>query len=90
MAVEAFAELKPPGDLLAYVIAGHHAGLANGYSLQDRLDAKKYAIPAIDDWWQELTIAKALTPPPIKPHSEKSAAGWLMDVFTGAVRRTPR
>ena len=31
---EAFAGSEPLGLLLAYVIAGHHAGLANGSSLQ--------------------------------------------------------
>ncbi|WP_301585511.1 CRISPR-associated endonuclease Cas3'' [Halomonas alkaliantarctica] len=55
------------GDLLAYAIAGHHAGLANGRDagertpLQDRLQAD---IPAINTQWQkELTLPETLIPP---------------------------
>lgn len=85
-AIETFAGFKPLGHLLAYVIAGHHAGLANGASLQDRLDGRKYAIPAIGDWRQELVISKTLPPPRIRPHSDKECRerrnGFLLSVLT--------
>lgn len=59
------------GKLLAYAIAGHHAGLANGRdaglrtSLKDRL---KKELPDLDEVWeQEVPIDASPTPPPMKP-----------------------
>ncbi len=61
VAAQRFARCEPLGQLLAYVIAGHHAGLANGAggggTLQDRLDDKKYTIPAVMNWDQRFGIA---------------------------------
>ena len=51
------------GQLLAYCIAGHHAGLANGQgghsrtSLQDRLSRMPYEL--VPEWEQELELPKA-------------------------------
>ncbi|MFC0269050.1 CRISPR-associated helicase/endonuclease Cas3 [Kushneria aurantia] len=55
------------GELLAYVIAGHHAGLANGRDeggrtpLAQRLQAE---LPALDECWRnELELPSQLRPP---------------------------
>ncbi|PCF96736.1 CRISPR-associated helicase/endonuclease Cas3 [Vreelandella nigrificans] len=55
------------GDLLAYCIAGHHAGLANGRDSGERSplsERLKADIPAIDNAWQEaITLPQELRPP---------------------------
>jgi CRISPR-associated endonuclease/helicase Cas3 len=63
------------GKLLAFVIAGHHAGLANGIdegsertTLQQRL---KQPIPRIDPVWQsELILPDQLKPPAMNPRAD--------------------
>lgn len=71
LAVERYG--KTAGHLLAYGIAGHHAGLANGRDpgerspLQERL--KGQGLPALLDQWQQeiqLPALSELGPPPIK------------------------
>lgn len=64
LAVERFGQA---GYLIAYAIAGHHAGLTNGdgegsrTNLRDRLRAE---LPALLDAWQaELDVPAALQPP---------------------------
>jgi CRISPR-associated endonuclease/helicase Cas3 len=60
------------GKILAYIVAGHHAGLANGIdsgkdrsTLSDRL---KKTIPKLDDiWGKEVELPDELLFPPIKP-----------------------
>src|SRR5699024_10895297 len=66
-AVVAGKRFRPMGQLLAYAIAGHHAGLANGRDpgertpLALRLQAE---IPAIDSIWEsELAIPQRLDAP---------------------------
>jgi CRISPR-associated endonuclease/helicase Cas3 len=56
-----YARIAPVAHLLAYAIAGHHAGLANGSSgegqrtsLADRL--AKALPPLLDDWRNELRL----------------------------------
>lgn len=63
------------GQLLAYGIAGHHAGLANGQgegersNLQDRLQAQLCDLdPA---WQQEIALPDQLPIPAIKIHSKE-------------------
>ena len=63
------------GKLMAFCIAGHHAGLANGNgegdnrrTLKDRL-ALRFGtdIPALDNLWQqEIKLPKNLSAPPLK------------------------
>ncbi len=61
------------GKLLAYAVAGHHAGLANGIdegtsrsTLETRLALK---IEPLDDVWQiEIQLPDTLVPPAMKPH----------------------
>lgn len=73
LAAERYGSL---GHLLAYAIAGHHAGLANGAegiertALRDRL--RGLGLPPLRGEWQReivLPEKKALSLPPIKPHS---------------------
>lgn len=60
------------GKLLAYIIAGHHAGLANGIdsgenrsTLDDRL--KKTISELNEIWMDEIVFPEQLSFPPIKP-----------------------
>ncbi|PMR77328.1 CRISPR-associated helicase/endonuclease Cas3 [Billgrantia endophytica] len=64
VAIEKYSQL---GHLLAYLIAGHHAGLANGRDigertpLQNRLEAD---LPPLDPaWQQEIALPRNLLPP---------------------------
>lgn len=63
------------GKLIAFCIAGHHTGLANGngegdnrHTLKDRLALQFGAdIPAIDNLWQqEIKLPQNLSAPPLK------------------------
>ena len=73
LAVEKFDQL---GYLLAYGIAGHHAGLANGReggertALSDRL--KGIGLPPLHDTWQgEIILPSKLPRPPLDIHKER-------------------
>lgn len=73
LAVERYG---PLGHLLAYGIAGHHAGLANGAeagertALRDRLRGLGLP-PLLGRWQQEIALPDIgrVTPPPMKRHS---------------------
>ena len=64
------------GRILAFCIAGHHAGLANGVNgvrttaLTDRLNGTTLKLDPV--WKQEITLPE-LTVPPIKPRDNKTA-----------------
>lgn len=65
------------GHLLAYGIAGHHAGLANGdgegerTALRQRLDAG-YELPALDAAWEaDIALPQQLAMPDLKIHSRE-------------------
>lgn len=67
----------PIGMLLAYGIAGHHAGLANGAEggertgLRDRM--KGIGLPPLkDDWAQEIFLPEQLHAPKLLLHKERS------------------
>ena len=66
------------GKMLAFCIAGHHAGLANGTNgkdiaaLADRLGNKVAAPDPI--WKQEIALPRSLEPPRLKPRSRETAA----------------
>lgn len=73
VAVERFG---PIGMLLAYGIAGHHAGLANGSAggertaLHDRL--KGLGLPPLkDDWLREIVLPARPPSLVLKPHTER-------------------
>lgn len=70
-AILALERYDQRGHLLAYGIAGHHAGLANGLDsgertpLQDRL--KGQGLPALlEQWQQEIQLPELTELPPIK------------------------
>ncbi|MBO8087426.1 MAG: CRISPR-associated endonuclease Cas3'' [Marichromatium sp.] len=64
------------GQLLAYAIAGHHGGLANGAesgertALRERL-ARDGLPPLLDVWRQEIALPEALERPPLIVHSRE-------------------
>lgn len=73
VAVERFG---PIGMLLAYGIAGHHAGLANGSeggertALCDRL--KGLGLPPLsDDWRRDIALPEQVTPPKLVPQKDR-------------------
>lgn len=73
LAVERYKHI---GMLLAYGIAGHHAGLANGSeggernALRDRL--KGVGLPPLkDDWQDEITLPEQVTPPKLVTQKER-------------------
>lgn len=77
------------GKLLAYCIAGHHAGLANGIdegqqrsTLDERLKLKPgQDIPHLDPiWQQEIKLPVQLTPPELKIH--KAWPGFQLAFLT--------
>ena len=70
---------NPSGKMLAFCVAGHHAGLANGVNgeritaLDDRLGG---AVSRPDPIWeQEIALPAKLRPPLLKP-SNKNTAGF--------------
>ncbi|HQZ01812.1 MAG TPA: CRISPR-associated helicase Cas3' [Thauera sp.] len=83
LAVERYGSV---GWLLAYGIAGHHAGLANGVesvertALQDRLKGSGLP-PMWDDWMSESRLPERLTPPKLRRHS-KERGGFQAAFFT--------
>ena len=82
------------GKMLAYAIAGHHAGLANGVngsrisSLADRLAEK--GLPKLDkDWKREIELPQSIHPPSVKIRSREtigfSASFLIRMVFSALV-----
>ncbi len=56
------------GRLLAFGIAGHHAGLADGGDLNQRLDPERRALPPYEDWERHAGALPALR--------DLASAGW--------------
>jgi CRISPR-associated endonuclease/helicase Cas3 len=70
-------QFLPLGKLLAFAIAGHHTGLANGIDEgQERSNLKQRLalefgknLPVLDELWrQEIELPKTLRIPALKPH----------------------
>ena len=84
-AKEAIARWKLMGKLMAYCIAGHHAGLANGSgegkgrsTLQERLAAE---VPPLNAVWQtEIPLPEHIAAPPLKPNPKYR--GFTQAFFT--------
>ena len=72
------------GRLLAFCIAGHHTGLANGVNadrataLTDRLNG---TVPTLDPVWEDEITLPTLTMPPIKVR-DNNTAGFSAAFFT--------
>lgn len=78
IAAERYGQL---GRLLAYAIAGHHAGLANGAGegdptpLELRLDPKRYRdLPVAKGWQSEISLPAELAWTLPEPHPDKDTA----------------
>jgi len=78
IAAERYAQL---GRLLAYVIAGHHAGLADGTGeggptpLDLRLDPKRYLdVPVASGWEHEIALPAGLAWAPPAPNTDRAVA----------------
>ena len=84
-AKEAIARWQLMGKLMAYCIAGHHAGLANGSgegkgrsTLQERLAAE---VPPLNAVWQtEIPLPEHIAAPPLKPNPKYR--GFTQAFFT--------
>ena len=84
-AKEAIARWQLMGKLMAYCIAGHHAGLAHGSgegkgrsTLQERLAAQ---IPPLNSIWQsEIPLPEHIAAPPLKPNPKYR--GFAQAFFT--------
>lgn len=85
-------QYAPLAKLLAFAIAGHHAGLANGdgegkerSTLKQRL-ASNFGdrIPQLDEVWKtEITLPSTLALPPLKLHQPPSKyQGFALAFFT--------
>ncbi|MBN2887290.1 MAG: CRISPR-associated endonuclease Cas3'' [Chromatiaceae bacterium] len=66
------------GQLLAYIIAGHHSGLANGIESGERTALRERLTraglpPLLDVWQHEIKLPLELKPPPLKTHSRERA-----------------
>lgn len=79
---------KPsPGKLLAYAIAGHHTGLANGVNghnplaLEDRL---RRPVPELDPAWEREIALPDLGRTPLKPR-DREMAGFCAALATRMV-----
>lgn len=74
-AVVANARYGILGRLMAYAIAGHHAGLANGRDSQRRSSLKERLGKALPDlspvWEQELQLNPSPQPPPLKAVAQR-------------------
>jgi len=79
------------GKLLAFCIAGHHTGLANGVrgesararALRDRLEQEfGSGLPVLDDSWQkEVALPPVIQPPLLKPKDPEDV-GFSIAFFT--------
>jgi CRISPR-associated endonuclease/helicase Cas3 len=78
------------GMLLAYAVAGHHSGLADGGveggtrtdTLRGRLDPAKVAVPAIRDFEPVLATTRTRLPPPPTGRSGFSVAFFVRMLYS--------
>ena len=90
VAIERYGERL--GKILAFCIAGHHAGLANGVNgerisaLADRLDSR---IPSLDPMWRDEIALAELASPRLVPRDREtvgfSLAFFIRMVFSALV-----
>lgn len=81
-AVEAETRYENSGRILAFTIAGHHAGLADGASLTERL-ARKAKLPRYDGWEAHAGALPALADlRPTLPFKNDGPTGFSMAFLT--------
>ena len=90
VAVQRYGDML--GKMLAFCIAGHHAGLANGVhgertrALGERLAE---AVPPLDEVWHDEVSLPDLSPPRIRPRDRNtaglSASNFVRMVFSALV-----
>ncbi len=89
--MQQLGKTSPLAKLMAYGIAGHHAGLANGIeegversTLQTRLNLQFGTdIPALDITWQtEINLPSTLPVPAIKPANNSAFHGFQLAFLT--------
>ena len=89
VAVERYGRVA--GKMLAFCIAGHHAGLADGSGEQGNSLAQRLAkeIPKLDPVWRQEIVLNDLHGPPIKPRSTGtvgfSAAFFVRMLFSALI-----
>lgn len=82
-----FTRQSPPfGDLASYIIAGHHAGLANAsYLFEDRLKKE------VNEWHPHaqkagVPLSETLPPPPVtRPDAGNDAVAFILRFFFSAL-----
>jgi CRISPR-associated endonuclease/helicase Cas3 len=74
---------KGLGNLLAFAVAGHHAGLTNGADLKRRLDPARYVIEPHDGWGDHVSALPTLNSLATAPTLSKSnEAGFMASFLT--------
>lgn len=70
------------GKILAFAIAGHHAGLANGSDLLRRLDPARYDINAYNGWRDHVshlpTMQTLASAPTLSPAKDAGFTAWFL------------
>ena len=79
----AFARLPAPlGRLLAFAVAGHHAGLPDAEQLARRLDPRRTPIPNVQDWAETMISAALAGLTACRAHDPCGRPGFMAAFLT--------